>query len=240
MGDAHNYSFFGQKAGMFVHSPSRETPFIFLQCIKRKENGSWEKPSKGEGKRIKCNMEEIVWMLEVLENGVKSWSTYHEFKEEKTQIAVKWGDEKDKVLWIHVGEYSKKLNWAQARILAMLLKHFLKEKIEHTTSSKTARSSNAINESPEPETVNQDEEHEQVIEKDDKLEIVEEYIAPEGTQKVDGMIKIETEKALLIQLPSGQEAWFPKSTIRSRSDTGEGKSTFFIDTWFLEKQKIEI
>lgn len=240
MGDVHNYSFFGQKAGMIVHSPSRDNPFIFLQCIKNKGDGSWEKPSKGEGKRVKCNMEEIVWMLEVLENGVKSWSTCHKFKEEKTQISVKWGDEKDKVLWMHVGEYSKKLNWAQARILAMLLKHVLKEKIEHATSGMTARTSNAVNESREPKPVNRDEEHEQVIDKDDKLEIVEEYIAPEGTQKVQGTIKNETERALLIQLPSGQEIWFPKSTIKSSSETGEGKSIFFIDTWFLEKQKIEI
>jgi len=52
MVDKHNQSFFGQSTGMFIQSSSKHEPFIFLQFIKKKGDGSWEKPSQREGKQM--------------------------------------------------------------------------------------------------------------------------------------------------------------------------------------------
>jgi len=68
MTDKHNQSFFGQSTGMFIQSSSKNEPFIFLQFIKKKGDGSWEKPSLREGKRVKCGLEEIIMILNVLKN----------------------------------------------------------------------------------------------------------------------------------------------------------------------------
>ena len=58
--NTHSQSFFGQSTGLTIQSISKEQPFIFFKCIKKKADKSWEKPSKGEGKVIKCNLEEII------------------------------------------------------------------------------------------------------------------------------------------------------------------------------------
>jgi len=69
---------------LIVQSSSKEEPYIFFQCIKEKNNGNWEKPSRGEGKKIKFNLKEIVRILQVLKHNTNKWATYHSFKEEKT------------------------------------------------------------------------------------------------------------------------------------------------------------
>ena len=56
MTDSHNHDFFGQSTGMFIQIHSKQEKFIFLQFIKKKQNNIWEKPSKGEGKRVKCGL----------------------------------------------------------------------------------------------------------------------------------------------------------------------------------------
>jgi len=53
MVDKHNKSFFGQSTGMFLQSSSKTDPFLFLRFIKKKESGTWEKPSIGGGKTFK-------------------------------------------------------------------------------------------------------------------------------------------------------------------------------------------
>jgi hypothetical protein len=60
MTNSHNYSFFGQKSALFIKSSSKNEPYIFFQCIKSKNDGSWEKPSQGEGKIIKLSLEEMI------------------------------------------------------------------------------------------------------------------------------------------------------------------------------------
>ena len=66
MGDTHSKSFFGQNTGLIVSSSSKTDPYFFIRCIKKKPGGSWEKPSSGEGKVVKCSLDEIVMILEVL------------------------------------------------------------------------------------------------------------------------------------------------------------------------------
>ena len=84
MVDNHNYSFFGQKFAIILQSSSKEQPAIFFQCIKTKSDGSWEKPSSGEGKKTKFSIEEMVMILEVLKEKRVTWSTFHKYKEEST------------------------------------------------------------------------------------------------------------------------------------------------------------
>ncbi len=88
MTDKHNYSFFGQKVGVIVQSPSKTEPFIFFRLIKAKNDGLWEKPSKGEGKTIKFSLGEIACILRVLTNKTNTWSSFHSYKDVKTQILV--------------------------------------------------------------------------------------------------------------------------------------------------------
>ncbi|KKM67386.1 hypothetical protein LCGC14_1471560, partial [marine sediment metagenome] len=75
---------------------------------------------------------------------------------------------------------------------------------------------------------------------DDNLEIVEELDLGDKVKKIEGIIKGETEKGLLLQMNNNSEYWFPKSTIKSKFNSGEGaKQSFIIDTWILEKNKVE-
>ena len=146
MVDNHNYSFFGQKFAIIFQSSSKEQPAIYFQSIKTKSNGTWEKPSQGEGKKTKFSLEEMIMILEVLKEEKDTWSTLHKYKEENTGIVFKWLEEKDKqkdkVLQIKIGNYVKRLVWAQIKILEKLLTHVLDEKIIFATSKSTTKPKN--------------------------------------------------------------------------------------------------
>jgi len=61
----------------------------------------------------------------------------------------------------------------------------------------------------------------------------------DNTTKIQGRIAEETEKAVLLKLESGDENWFPKSTIKSHySPEKEISQIFLIDSWILERIKI--
>jgi len=232
--DKHNKSFFGQSTGMFLQSSSKTDPFIFLRFIKKKESGTWEKPSIGEGKTIKCSLEEIVMIVKVLKRNLKSWSTVHIFKEEKTSISVNW--EGENKIWFNVGNYPKMLTIAQIEILILLMNHILAEKIEFATGSEK------LNERP-PEvnnlTVNT---NNNIIKKNiinDSLEMVEELDLGDKVKKIEGIIKGETEKALLLKTTNDNEYWIPKSTIKSEYHLEKAsKQSFIIDSWIIEKNEI--
>ncbi len=66
MTDIHNQGFFGQKSAFIVSTNKKEEPFIFIRCLKRKEDGSWEKPSRKKGKVIKLSIEELIEILDIL------------------------------------------------------------------------------------------------------------------------------------------------------------------------------
>jgi hypothetical protein len=236
MVDNHSYSFFGQKVGLIIQSSSKNEPFIFFRLIKSKNIGTWEKPSSGEGKVIKFSLEEIVWIIRVLEKEVNSWSSYHTFKDKNTQISFKWENGDNKKLWIHIGNYSKVLEYAQFKILEMLLKHILKEKIEFATTPNISKKGNS-------ELLSKTIVKEEVItnlENIDKNEInPEKNENSSKIRKVNGSIKNETEKALLIQFDNGIEVWIPKSTIHSGFNNSKNISqNFTIDGWILKKNKI--
>jgi hypothetical protein len=212
---------------MFIQSSSKSEAFIFMKFIKKKGDGSWEKLSTREGKTIKVGLEEVVMILEVLKKNMKTWSTVHSFKEDKTPISVSW--EGDNKIWFNVGDYPKMLSFAQIEILKLLLTHLLEEKIEFATISDISKSQVVVDENvPKKQHAT-------------GLTIVEEINSESNLQKVEGVITGNTDKAILLKLNSGAENWFPKSTIKSQySLDKESSQTFLIDSWIIDKNKINI
>jgi len=234
MVDKHSQSFFGQSTGLTLLSSSKSDSFIFFKCIKKKPDGSWEKPSLGEGKTIKCNLDEIVMILDVLQRDSASWSSYHNFNEVKTQISFKWENEAKKKLLIYIGNYSKMLNFAQTKIFRLLLKHILEEKIEFATISKIPSGKAIVNNPKINEQRNQDR-------VPTVLPVVKESIENNGNEvsQINGVIEGETDKALLIQFNNDKEIWIPKSVIRSNyNSVNDVSQNFIIDNWILKKNNI--
>lgn len=243
MVDKHNKSFFGQKNAIIIDSPSKNTSYIFLTCIKKKENGSWEKISKNEGKKVKCELEDMVMMLEVLSQKSDAWTTVHTFKEEKTTISLKWDKEKNNTLWVNIGNCNKKLNRANVEILRLLLKHIIKEKIEFATIPKNLKTyenkkANNNNKQIPIKPIKTEEFFED--EKNNDLFVVEQVDAEKEVSNVKAIITAETQKALLLLYNGAEEVWTPKSIILSKYGAQEkGTQTFTIESWFLKKNNIK-
>jgi len=198
-----------------------------MKFIRKKGDGSWEKLSTREGKTIKVSLEEVVMILEVLKKKIKSWSTVHNFKEDKTPISVNW--EGETKVWFNIGDYPKMLSFAQIEILKLLLLHLLEEKIEFATISDMSKPQVIIE---QPVTKKQEEL---------ELTVVEEISSESNLTKVEGVIAGVTDKAVLLKLNSGAENWFPKSTIKSQyTHEKETSQTFLIDSWIIEKNKIAV
>jgi hypothetical protein len=234
MVDKHSQSFFGQSSGITLVSTSKSNDYIFFKCIKKKENGIWEKPSLKEGKTIKCNLDEIVMILEVLRGKRKVWSSYHNFNENKTSISFKWDENSNDKLYINIANYSKMLSFSQIEILRMLLQHLLKEKIIHATIPKKRSFKSERGAQGKLKEFSDNE-------NDDLPVIIEEKINMDGEKitEVNGSIKGESEKALLLNLTNGKEMWFPKSVIHSNYiPEKEVNQSFKIDSWILKKNNI--
>jgi len=239
MADFHTKTFYGQKTSLRVTSPSKEVPYIFLSCINRKDNGSWEKPSEGEGKTVRLSIEEIICILEVLNRRMANWRGFHVFKERKTEIYVGWEDESRHVLRIKIGKYIKTIRFPNLNFLTLMLDHILNEKIEHATSGTFEAKTIEKEEVGEEGEYGVFSEH---ITARDGLHIVEttEFSASRDIIEIYAIIKIESPKALLISLDSGDEFWIPKSTIHSEYNVKEKEKSqkFIVDKWIIEKQKI--
>jgi hypothetical protein len=220
----HSHIFFGKSSGLKIQSSSQTDPFIFFQCIKKKQDYSWEKSSNGEGKTIKINMDEMVMILEVLKKKMKSWSSYHKFNELKTQISFKWEDEKQQRLYINIGDYSKMLNFAQSEILRLLMDHLLEEKIENATSriELKDRSGKRVK-----------------VKSDMPTKLIQPRNQNDQTIQIEGTIKGETQKALLINFDDDHKLWIPKSAIScGYNPEVDMAQTFRIATWLLRKNNL--
>ncbi|MFX1388772.1 MAG: hypothetical protein ACFE9Z_01760 [Promethearchaeota archaeon] len=239
MVDNHSYSFFGQKVGLIVQSASKNEPYIFFQLIKSKNDGSWEKPSSGEGKAIRFSLEEVTWILGVLSKELSSWSISHNYKENKTSISFKWEDGEIDKLWIHIGNYSKVLDYGQYSIMHKLLNHLLYEKIEFATGINMTKNSKKEN----TNMINNLFIQEEVISEQnngDSIETDNEYNHNSSKViNVNGIIRSETDKALLIQIDNDSEVWIPKSKIHSSFNATKNLvQTFTIDRWILRNNNL--
>lgn len=239
MGDFHTKTFYGQKSSLLISSPAKITPYVFLSCINRKDDGAWERPVKGEGKTVKLSIEEIICILEVLYRRSANWRGFHVFKDRKTEIYAGWEDESRQVLLIKIGNYMKKLRFPNLNFLTLLLEHLLSEKIEFATSGTF--------ESERKEKQEVDEESEygvfaEYITARDGLHIVEttEYDTSIDTFDINAKIKVDSPKALMITLESGEEYWIPKSTVHSVYDVNNKEmfQRFVVDKWIIEKYKV--
>ncbi len=238
MTDYHTKTFYGQKSSITLTSPSKAVPYIFLSCINRKEDGTWENTSEGEGKTVKISIEEIICILEVLLKKSANWRGFHIFKERKTEIYVGWEKESREVVQIKIATYIKKLRFPNLNFFTLMLEHILSEKIECATSGKSKKKSKEGD-------AHEDGEYgvfsEQIIARNG-LQVVEttEFGVSEDTIEIKAKIKVESPKALLITLESDKEFWIPKSTIHNKYDVENKKKlqTLNVDKWIIEKQRI--
>lgn len=231
---------------MIVDSSSKTEQNVFLTFIRKKESGDWEKPSVKEGKKINLNLEELVWVLEVLRRKELEWSTVHKFEDITTNISVSWGkDQKEREkLIVQVDGYTKYLNYAESIVLTMLFEHLLEEKIIHSTipmkrEQEIPSREEELSRKPEVK-VDQSKMSKMVVEEVISKKKKKGKQKEEGseTTTITGMIQGETEKALRILFETGQEAWIPKSTIHSSYSSAPEEQEFIIETWMLKKNGI--
>jgi len=232
--DFHTKSFFGQDTAIIINSPARIIPYIFISCIKRKEDGSWEKPSKSEGKTVKISIEEIICILEVLNKSSANWRGYHVFKDYKTEIYVGWDDESREILTFKIGDYKRAVRFPNTKFLKLLFGHLLTEKIEFATSS-------AYKTKDKQSYDNEFRVFSEYITARDGLQVVEttEYEVSIDTYEVKAKIKVESPKALLIMCDSENEFWIPKSTVHNKYDVNdkENYQKLIVDKWIIEKNR---
>jgi len=238
MTDYHTKTFYGQKSSITLTSPSKSAPYVFLSCINRKEDGTWENTAEREGKTVKINIEEIICILEVLLKKSANWRGFHVFKERKTEIYVGWEKESREIVQIRIGEYIKKLRFPNLNFFTLMLEHILSEKIEFATSGKSKKKSKDgdIQEEGDYSVFS-----EQIIARDG-LQVVEttQFDVSKDTIEIKAKVKVESPKALLITLESDKEFWIPKSTIHNNYDVENKKQlqTLIVDKWIIEKQRI--
>ncbi|MGQ4876528.1 MAG: hypothetical protein ACP6IY_20885 [Promethearchaeia archaeon] len=240
MTEKHVETFYGQKSGIRLESPSISSPYILVSCINKKENGEWEDISQNEGRTVKLMIEEMICFLEVLYKKSAMWRGYHVFKDYTSLIQIGWEDESRDTLIMKLGEnYEKKIKFPNTKFLILLLEHILNEKIEFATSPKKEKGEIQKRLKTEKE-YGIFSEH---ITSKDGLQVVETtiYDLSLGNVTVKAKIRVESPKALLIELESGEELWIPKSAIHSNYDNKSKKKVFqdfVVNQWVIDKNKI--
>ena len=138
MGEIHNLTFFGQSSALFINSQSMSELQTWFRMIKKNANtGTWQKPSKNEGKAVVFSLIELGSILEVLEHNEKEFKTFHSRKDGiKTSISFNYSDESQQTLWINLGDYSKMLKGGELLFLRKMLDHIYNEKIVYATHGK--------------------------------------------------------------------------------------------------------
>ncbi len=236
MTDKHDQGFFGQSVGLIVISPAKTKPFIFIQCVRNKGNNIWEKPSAGEGRKVRISLDEMVMINSVIKGEKNEWKGYHPYKDRDPNLSVSWEGNKKEKLWFNIGKYKKPIEFPQLEVLRLLFKHLLKEKIEFATISSIIPSKNNMATTEENYVPDLE-----IGKKNSPSEIKTEKIdyQNQDSHKIKGSIKMETEKGLLLILQNGQEAWIPKSRIYSKYDVEiTTEQEFTIDNWILEQKGI--
>ena len=221
---SHRKSFFGVNTGILYDSGPSSSPVIFLTFIKKKVDGSWEKPSQKEGRAIKFSLVDIAFILQVLRGDKNAWNTVHSFEERKISISIERDSGNKENLKIKAGDYLKLLNYGEIEVFKALLEHTFQEKVIGSTEVKKREDFS--------------ESKKETSQKIETLEEKKEHVLRESAV-LTGVCSGETEKALLIAFEGNKEIWVPKSTIRSSFDSNlTGSQTFEIDTWILKKNNL--
>jgi len=246
----HNYSFFGQKTGMLLDSAEINQPCLYLRFLKKKKDGSWEKPSQGEGKNIKLNLLEMIAILRIFRTQNTKWSTVHKFGEDTTSITV---ENRNNVISFMISGYAKQLKFPESELFSDLLDHIYKEKIINATIS----NKNGKNKERKPQGVQQSNERESKIQDlsdspipeyseemdENKLEIDPEQWynslkTNEDFKLIPGEVNEERAKAINFQIVDLINIWVPNSCIdQNQSLSKEG---IWVKDWFLRKKMVDI
>ena len=259
----HNFSFFGQKAGLLLDSAEINQPCLYLRFLKKKKDGSWEKTSQGEGKNIKLNLLEMIAILRIFRTQNTKWSTVHKFGEDTTSITV---ENKNNIISFMISGYAKQLKFPESELFTDLLDHIYKEKIINATISNlngknkerklqgiqpsNNRESKIQNLSdapiPEyPEEIN--EKSEKITEnQEDKKKNIE--IDPEqwynslktneDFKLIPGAINEERAKAVSFHIADLTNIWVPNSCIDPNQNLS--KEGIWVKDWFLRKKMVDI
>jgi len=133
----HSRSFFGQKSGIIFDSGEYTQESIYLTFIKKGNNDVWEKPSEGQGVKIKLNLGEIIMIRRVLMCMDEKWSSVHKFNDDQTSISVNRTSPDSEEIWIAIDrgsdKYRKNIAPPETEILLLLLNHIIDEKIANAT-----------------------------------------------------------------------------------------------------------
>lgn len=241
MVDKHDWSSFGQKSAVMVSTNKMSEPHVFFRCIKKKNDGQWEKPSLKEGKVTKFGLGEIVALIKVLSKEKNEWQGFHDFKGEKTAIKINWSSQNNDMLYLVIGNYRKQFGEYEVEVLLALLKHLFKEKIANATVSKLQANNFVKNRVQERQI--------QPIEHSNMERVEIEPVKQEQKSfknkkndeqvKVSGVVNGSTQKALLILFDNGKEGWVPKSTVHSEyKEEKNSFNEFLIDAWILKNNNI--
>ena len=261
--DIHSQSFFGQKTGIILNSAKNNEPNIFLRFIKKKEDGSWEKPSLKEGKNIKFNLLEIIEILRIFSSENSKWTTVHKFGNDSTSISF---ENSDNTVKIYISGYSKYMKFPEIKLFYDLLTHIYHEKIEFSTgftNNYQNYANNAITyqknitvstlkSEKEPER-KPERKPEKELEREKKMEWnqeIDENLShnPDEWFKalkvkdefrlVPGEIINRSEKALRFQVLGKSEIWIPNSC--ASIDMNPHLQGIWIKEWFLKRKLDDI
>ncbi len=154
--DSHQLTFFGQKIGFIIISNSKTDPNLIIKCLKKKADGTWEKPSNKEGKVVKLNIREIIHIQGVLKNQIPNFNSFHTFNEIKTPIKVEWDQLDKNLLWLNFGDYRRAINYPETELFKLFLDHVIQEKIEFATSGKIGNTEQEGVDGPAIEAISDD------------------------------------------------------------------------------------
>ena len=252
----HNYSFFGQKTGMLLDSAEINQPCLYLRFLKKKQDGSWEKPSQGEGKNIKLNLLEMIAILRIFRTQNTKWSTVHKFGEETTSITV---ENKNNIISFMISGYVKQLKYPESVLFTDLLDHIYHEKIVNATgnNSKNSKSNGASKVNRQQSNINNRDSQihnlsdvpipeypEELNEKNKKTQEKRIDIDPEqwynslktndDFKLIPGAVNEERAKAVNFHITDLISIWVPNSCINKSQE--ESKEGVWVKDWFLKKK----
>ena len=262
----HNYSFFGQKTGMLLDSAEINQPNLYLRFLKKKQDGSWEKPSQREGKNIKLTLLEMIAILRIFRTQNSKWSTVHRFGEDTTSITV---ENKNNIISFMISGYAKQLKYPESILFTDLLDHIYQEKIINATGSNlksngkngnTAKkpSQNICNNRDSPiqnladasipeypeemdEIISENKEKKENLGNRIDIDPEQWYNSLQTNEEfklIPGAINEKREKAVNFHITDLINIWIPNSCI-NRSQEG-AKDGLWIKDWFLRKKMVDI
>ena len=232
MVDNHNVPFFGQKTAMILKTGAEADPHMYITCI-RKKGEAWEKV-KEEGRTVKLTIIEIINISRVVNSKIPSWSTVHDFKNNKTRIEAMWTAGKDEsaddVFWLKIAKYSKPYTLDQVEFLKIMLAHIVEEKIAKATLGKTYEKDTKVNLFATKSSRN-------TVSSSNTSKSNNSNKSNNESSEIIGSIIRSSDKAVLIQDENNIEFWCPKSGIVGEYDIStKDLQRLTIKQWLLDKR----